>query len=192
MTQNKKIAVTGGIGSGKSTVCSLLREQGYCVFSCDDINRELWQDRVYLQSLCDMFPSCVVNGTIDRRLLGALVFQDCVQLERLNAFSHPKIMDRLIQRMQDCHKTAFAEVPLLFEGGFQTYFDEIIVVKRNLARRVDAVAKRDRLSDKEVLARVERQYSYDGTLEQNCFIIENNGEIEDLACRLQAFLKMIS
>ena len=70
MTQSKKIAVTGGIGSGKSYICGLIAKRGYPVFSCDEINRALWSDEAYCKELADRFPACTVGGEIDKTLRG--------------------------------------------------------------------------------------------------------------------------
>ena len=111
-----KIAVTGGIGSGKSTVCRILQEQGYPVFSCDEINRALWQEKDYLDGLRTRFPSCFTDGKPDKKALSALVFSDRKALERLNAYAHPRIYARLKEQMESVGRDCFAEVPLLFYG----------------------------------------------------------------------------
>ena len=72
----KKIAVTGGIGSGKSTVLTLLKNLGYPVFSCDEIYREITESQAYVKEIETLFPSCVENGTINRKALAEIVFND--------------------------------------------------------------------------------------------------------------------
>lgn len=191
MTQNKKIAVTGGIGSGKSTVCDLLRGKGYRVFSCDDINRDLWQNDGYLAQLKELFPQCVTDGKLDKARLSSLIFSEKAALELLNAFSHPIIIKRLLESMDRVSGVCFAEVPLLFEGGFRACFDEVLVVKRAAEDRISSVSARDRASREQVLARMNSQYSYDGSLEAGCYIIENDGTKQALEQKLNVFLSHI-
>ena len=93
-----KIAITGGIGSGKSVVVTLLKESGYAVFSCDEIYKEIILSRKYVQKIEELFPEAVVNGQIDRKKLGEIVFADEEKRKHLNTLSHPIIMQSLRAR----------------------------------------------------------------------------------------------
>lgn len=190
MRQNKKFAVTGGIGSGKSTVLGMLRARGFAVFSCDAISDELWGEEAYLRGLSELFPACVREGKPDRRLLAEIVFSDKAALARLDAYSHPRIMEALMSRMTE--PVCFAEVPLLFEGGYETLFDGIIVVTRREEARIAAVSLRDGLGEKAVRARMQAQLS-DREREEKagCFILENDGDLAALEGRLETLLKKI-
>lgn len=188
MMQNKKIAVTGGIGSGKSYVCALLREMGYPVFSCDEINRRLWRDQSYRAELAARFPDCVQGGEIGRELLAKKVFSDRTALEKLNAFSHPRIMRALIAEMNRADGVSFAEVPLLFEGGYEPLFDGVIAVRRPAEARIWAVMERDGLSRAQVQARMRKQFPPERLEEKSCLILENEGNVSArLAEILQKF-----
>ena len=179
----KKIAITGGIGSGKSFVCKLLTQLGEVCYSCDEISKQLWLDEKYQQALSSLFPSATVNGKIVKERLANIVFNDKESLERLNAFSHPQIMSRLFEAMEKCNKSrVFAEVPLLFEGGFEKEFDEVIIVLRNRDKRIQAVAKRDGVAALVVENKIKLQFDYDINLQQlkNYFTIKNNSTVDDL------------
>jgi len=180
MTQNKKIAVTGGIGSGKSAFCNILREKGYPVFSCDEIYRDLWQSATYREGLLRLFPDCATHGEIDKKLLSETVFHDRERLQKLNAYAHPKVMEKLFSAMQG-EGLLFAEVPLLFEGGFEELFDGVIAIKRADETRKRAVALRDGLSEEEITARMSNQFDPAKYGEKGCIIIENNGSLSDLS-----------
>ena len=94
MTQNNiKIAVTGGIGSGKTTVCDIIKEQGYSVISCDEIYNRLLRDKSFLNSLVSEFGHILNgDGTLSRKKLSEIVFSDKDKLARLNEITHPEIM----------------------------------------------------------------------------------------------------
>ena len=171
-----KIAITGGIGSGKSAVCRILKERGYPVFSCDEINRALLSEKSYLDGLCALFPACVKDGKLNKAALSALVFSDKEALKTLNAYAHPRISERLRRDMEGAEKTCFAEVPLLFESGMTDLFDGIIVVLRNKEERIRAVVARDGLTAERAEARMKQQFDYDGTLPDGCLVIENDGD----------------
>ena len=171
-----KIAVTGGIGSGKSAVCRILKERGYPVFSCDEINRTLLSEKSYLDGLCALFPACVKDGKLNKAALSALVFSDKEALKTLNAYAHPRISERLRRDMEGAEKTCFAEVPLLFESGMTKRFDGAIVVLRNKEERIRAVVARDGLTAEQAKARMKQQFDYDGPLPDGCLAIENDGD----------------
>ena len=171
-----KIAITGGIGSGKSAVCRILKERGYPVFSCDEINRALLSEKSYLDGLCALFPACVKDGKLNKAALSALVFSDKEALKTLNAYAHPRIAERLRRDMEGAEKTCFAEVPLLFESGMTKRFDGAIVVLRNKEERIRAVVARDGLTAEQAKARMKQQFDYDGPLPDGCFAIENDGD----------------
>ena len=119
----KKIAITGGIGSGKSTVLHIFGEMGYPIFSCDEIYREIIDTAEYVKKIEMTFPRCVVDGKVDRKLLASTVFGNGEALEKLNAIAHPLIMQRLLEEMKNCtSEKVFAEVPLLFEGNYEALF----------------------------------------------------------------------
>ena len=187
MMQSKRYAVTGGIGSGKTVVLELLERKGYAVFSCDEISRELWRDADYRKGLAELFPTCALGGEIDKKALSELVFSDENALARLNAYAHPCIMRELFRRMEG-HPIAFAEVPLLFEGGYETEFDGIIAVRRGVKERMDSVIARDGLSENDVQQRMDRQFDPSLLETKHCFILENNGSIEELEQGIERFL----
>ena len=182
----KKIAITGGIGSGKSLVGKLIAEQGYDVFSCDAIYADLMQDSKYIQKIQNVFPSAVANGKIDKKILGELVFNCPENRAILDAIAHPLIMQTLDEKLE-ASKTAltFAEVPLLFENNFQNQFDYVIVVLRDMQHRIDAIMQRNGLSKEDCQKRIFAQFDYDtaklaGAFPKHCFLIENNADIQTL------------
>lgn len=186
-----KIAITGGIGSGKSAVCRILKERGYPVFSCDEINHTLLSEKSYLNGLCALFPTCVKDGNLQKTALAALVFSDKDALETLNAYAHPRISERLQRDMDAAQKTCFAEVPLLFESGMAKQFDGAIVVLRNKEERIRAVVTRDGLTAEKAEARMKQQFDYDGPLPDGCLVIENDGDEAALREKVDEALKAL-
>ncbi len=190
-----KIAITGGIGSGKSMAATILREKGYSVYSCDEIYKEVIHSPIYIEKVGNEFPVCIENGVVNRKILSNIVFNNPAKLEKLNAIAHPLIMEKLNNLMNnDANEIIFAEVPLLFESGLEKDFDKILVVQRDKAERVKSVLLRDNLSEKETLDRMNTQFGYD-TIEgqayiQNigAYVIYNNSTIEALKAQIDHFL----
>ncbi len=163
MRQNKRyIAVTGGIGSGKSTVLAVANELGFPVFSADAIARGIYEDPQVRAAVRAAFPTCVSESGVDRAALADAVFADAEKLQTLNAATHPAILRLLWQRMRAADGSAvFAEVPLLFEGGYEKQFDRVIVVLRPQEERIAALKARDGLSREQALARIKNQFAYE-------------------------------
>ena len=186
MKQSKlKIAVTGGIGSGKSAVMRILAEEGYRTFSADAIARTIYADAALRQKVAEQFPGCLdARGEVDRRALAAIVFGDKEKIAALNALTHPYIMQKLFTEMDACDAPAFAEVPLLFESGTAQLFDRVIVVMRDLPARIRAVCERDGIGEREALLRVQSQFDYENNPMNGHTVVYNNGTPEQLRSRV--------
>jgi dephospho-CoA kinase len=122
-----KIAVIGGIGSGKSEVLKVAREMGVECFSADEINEELLHDASYVNKLKEEFPFAVKCGTVDKSALAAEVFSNVEKRKRLNSIAHPEIMKRLMLKTEGL-ETFVVELPLMLESGASDYFDETVLV----------------------------------------------------------------
>lgn len=186
-----KFAVTGGIGSGKSAFCRILKERGYPVFSCDAINRILLQDKDYLRGLKERFPSCAAAEGIDKKALSALVFSDRNALKMLNSYAHPRIYTRLQEQMDAAKKPCFAEVPLLFESGMPALFDGVIVILRGREERIRSIVRRDGLTPEQAEARIREQFDYDSSLPPGCFVLQNDGDEQALEKKADALLEKL-
>lgn len=192
-----KVAITGGIGCGKSTVCNILREMGYPVYSCDEIYSEVIKSSDYISQIRTAFPDAVSDNQVNREVLAGLVFQDRRKLKCLNAIAHPLIMKRLLNQMQRSQSLfVFAEVPLLFEGNFENLFDKIIVVDRDREQRIHAVCDRDRFTTEKVIKRIHSQFNYDSEESKVFFkkigahVFSNNGDILNLRNQIENFINI--
>ncbi len=193
--QKMKVAITGGIGSGKTTVLNCIKEMGYPVFSCDSIYNDVVLSENYIKSIKQIFPSAVKNGQLQRDILSKIVFDDLLAREKLNAISHPLIMKELYKRMENADANiVFAEVPLLFEGNYEKEFDKVIVIQRDLKERISSVKNRDGLNETSIQKRMEAQFDYfskEGALRlKNCnaIILENQGSISEIKERVQKII----
>lgn len=192
MKQNKKIAITGGIGSGKSTVMKILQNKGYKVYSCDEVYSVLITERAFLAKLCAEFGNILDNNDgLDRKKLSEIVFSDANKLKRLNELTHPAIYQKMFTLAAENNCTCFFEVPLLFEDGKENLFDEVIVVLRDREKRISEVIKRDNLSMEEVQKRVINQVDYDNLNFAKYYVIHNNGNLMQLNASVDNILDKI-
>lgn len=180
MTQNNlKIAITGGIGSGKSTIGSIIAEQGYPVISCDEVYNQLLEEDYFIQILANEFGDILSYGNLDRNKLADIVFSDRKKLQKLNDITHPIIMKSVFDLMNK-ERVAFCEVPLLFESGYEKNFDKVIIVLREKNERVKSVTKRDNISKKSVLLRINSQFDYENADLSKYYVIHNTSDISEL------------
>ena len=195
----KKIAITGGIGSGKSTVSNILRDKGYPVYSCDEIYKELINSKAYIKEIEKAFPGVVKQGEIDKKSLAEIIFTNEQERIRLNKIAHPLVMQTLFERMNKTEREiVFAEVPLLLEGNFENLFDQTIVVLRNLEDRIHSVCARDGISPKKAMERLNAQFDYDDIQSKNrlqkigAIFIENKGDFSALENNVNLALKRLT
>lgn len=181
MTQsNIKIAITGGIGSGKSAVLEIIRGQGFSAVSCDEIYQEMLIDKAFVKSLANEFGDILKSdGSLDKSKLSSIVFNDSDKLKRLNKITHPAIMKEALNKMSG-EGIFFCEVPLLFEGGYESLFDGVIVVLRDKALRISSVMQRDGIDENEVANRINSQVIYENLQLEKYYIIHNNSNFADL------------
>ncbi len=188
MKQNKiiKIAVTGGIGSGKSTVCKIIKENGYPVYSCDDEYCELIDKGDLLSELVQEFGQEIINSdaTLNRKKLAEIVLGNEEKLKRLNTVTHAKIFTSIFAKAKKNSGLVFFEVPVLFEGGYQNLFDEIIVVERSLEKRIESIVIRDGLKENDVKKRLNNQINYDDYDFAKYYVIHNTTNISALRNRV--------
>lgn len=190
-----KIALTGGIGGGKSTAGACIRDMGYPVFSCDEIYKDVILAPDYVKRIKESFPEAVRNGEVDRKILARLIFNDPFNRQRLNEISHPLIMSKLLDEMdKSSSELTFAEVPLLFEGNFENLFDRIIVLERDQAQRIADVKDRDHVKEEEVQKRIKAQFDYfseEGKRRMKAcgaIILKNDGSFNKLSTELKKII----
>ena len=195
MKSKIKVAITGGIGSGKSTVSKYISDLGYPVFSCDAIYKTIYATEDFQNRLKEAFPACVKNGRVDKGLLSQTVFSNPSALQRLNALSHPIIMQELFSQMHAVKTdVVFAEVPLLMEENLDEDFDFVIVVLRDREKRIEAICNRDQMSREAAEARMNNQWDYDAPensrriLQDKFIILENNATEQHLQSNVKKII----
>ena len=178
----KIIAITGGIGSGKSLAAKFLREAGYKVVSCDEITAELYKKRRVKKGIGKIFPSAVsgkIIYRIDKKIVSNEVFSDDEKRNRLNSYLHPLIIGKALKKAKSGKgDIAFVEIPLLFESESEGLFDGVIVILRDKDKRIEAVKKRAGISGEDVIKRIEKQFDYEAA-DLKDYVVINNGEGKD-------------
>lgn len=192
MSKKKVIAITGIIGSGKSTLSDLLRKRGYLVLDCDQGSRLcMRQGTQGYQSIVEAFSNQILDlkGDIDRQKLGAIVFADPLQRKRLEAIQHPFILKWIQEECQASKASLiFVEVPLLFECGWEQYFDESWVVLADEAVVIERLKQGRGMSDEAIQARLKTQMKSEDKIKKADRILVNNENIIELERQVDACL----
>lgn len=185
----KVIAITGVIGSGKSTVANFLRSKGEFVADCDKISREVADVPDVLTEITRRFgDGFVKDGVLDRRALAAEVFGSPKKTEVLNALFHPYIKRRLEQIVSERDGLIFVEIPLL-EESFKPLFDAVWVVTANEKRILSRVSRRDKRSSEQVKDILDRQNSYKNI--PSAVVIVNDGTLSELYEKTEKYLSAL-
>lgn len=181
------IGLTGGIGSGKSTVSALLAEKGAHVIDADKIgHRALEHSPEVKQGVLSAFGSGVLTeaGAVDRKRLGEIVFNDASALQRLNAIIHPQMYRMMAeeieqQRALGC-EVVVLEAAILLEAGWTSLVDEVWVCVAGERAVVERLRERNNLSEEQVRARVRAQIDNEERVKRADVVIVNDGTLEQL------------
>lgn len=170
------IGVTGGIGMGKSAVSTYLLSHGYQVIDTDIISKEVANMSAFLESVRLVFGEAfIVNGKLDRKKMGDLVFNDKSANAKLTSLIHPIIKTKVIEKINNSNVSyVFVDVPLLYESGFDDLCHYVICVYSNNETNVSRLMKRDNLTVEQALARIKSQLDIEIKKQKAHFIIDNS------------------
>lgn len=188
------IGLTGGIASGKSTVANYLKENGFAVIDADIAARQAVEKGTEgLRKVAQTFPGVLnEDGTLNRKALGTIIFNDKAQRDSLNEIVHP-----IVRRLMDEEKaTALSEgkvvvmdIPLLYENELEHTVDEVWVVYVSYDIQKMRLMKRNELSESEADARINSQMSMDEKRDKADIVIDNCHDLDSLYKHLEALIK---
>lgn len=172
-----KIGLTGGIGSGKTTISEKFKELKIPVLNTDLLAREIMEsNETIISSVKETFgEESYLSNKLNRKYIANIVFNDSKQLEILNKITHPIIRQEIIKWM-DSQTTKFCivESAIMFKSDLYTIFDKIICVVANEETRIERIVKRDNLTREEALQRIDKQISQEDMESKSNFIIKND------------------
>lgn len=195
--QNKKlfIGVTGGIGSGKTEVCSFLEEFGCIVINSDTLAKQLYKSNSLLKKkLVNEFNSGILDkfGRIDLSGLKKIVFKDKNKQKRVNEIVHPFVINeklRIFKRIKS--GIVVTEAALIYESGSDKYLDYVILVYSNKANRIKRILKRGCMSKSEIERIIRLQMPEKEKLKKADMIINNNGSLKQLKNKTYFIYKVL-
>jgi dephospho-CoA kinase len=193
----KVFGLTGGIGSGKSTVAQAFRALGGTVIDADELARVVVQPgKPAWQDIERRWPQVIQSdGTLDRKKLGDIVFADPEQRAVLNAITHPRIGEETARLTQEAEARGeplvFYEAALLVENGLADAFDGLIVVTAPEGVQVARVCARDHVSEAAARARIGAQLPLQEKVKRATWVIENSGPVNETVQRATELFKKL-
>jgi dephospho-CoA kinase len=196
MPQKLKIAITGGIGAGKSEVSKIISGLGYNVVIADIIAKDILSNDSEVKSLIiNKFGSkAYINGKPDFEYLAKNIFSDEKKVEIINSIIHPRTIKNIISKMELYLKKqclAFMESALIFEAKREELFDYIIHVSSEDDKRIQRSLQSKGISADEVKKRMSHQLDEDTKKNKSDFIIDNNSTLEDLANKTKFVVSLL-
>lgn len=195
MLKLRKIAISGEIGSGKTTSCSILKEFGGCIVMADELVGDLLtSNKECINQISAHFGQEIkVNNQIDKKKLADIVFFDSQKLEDLEKILHPLVLEKinaLYEKVKKEKKYKFfvAEIPLLFEVNWESFFDETILIKCDKSK-CKMRSKKNGLSESAFEARCKRFIPFEQKEKKASVVISNEGSVSLLRDQLKAFIK---
>ena len=182
------IGITGGIGSGKSTIANWVKERGYTVISSDELAKELMRTNEELkQKLVDEFGDNIYleSGELNKSLLSDLIFDtNHSQVKKVNQIVHPYAIDSIMNQLEtlanEGNKLLFVESALMFESGMAEGYDYVITVHTDENKVIERVQSRSGLSEQKIRTIMKSQLNPIEKKKLADFVIENNGTVDDL------------
>lgn len=185
------VGVTGGLGSGKSSVCSMLQEKGCAVFEADRVAKDLQiDDPEVVTGIKRIFGDDVYRRDksgmllLDRLRIAQKVFKDSTALKQLNELIHPKVFRAFHNAVDEASKTGakilLKEAAILLESGGAKGLDIVVVVIADLEKRIDRAMAKGMGSREEIMRRIQAQWPQEKLIGQADLIIDNSGTLEEL------------
>lgn len=171
-----KVGITGGIGSGKSTVCRLFEKLGVPVYDSDSRARFLQDNSLEIVVAIETSfgKECIVDGRIDRNRLASVVFSDPSKLRQLESIVHPVVRRDIEKWIEECDSEyCLIESAILFESGFDSIVDYTIAVLAPMELRIERAMKRDGSDREQVVRRISLQATDDFLVQKSDYAIVN-------------------
>jgi dephospho-CoA kinase len=189
----KIIGLTGGIGSGKTSIANHFISLGIPVYIADDAGKKIMQSQEILENIKEKFGTAIFeNNQLNRTKLAEIVFNSPEKLKVLNSIIHPAVKKDFKLWLTQHQEFPFViyEAAILFESGNYKDFDFIITITAPLETRIDRVIKRDHTTREQVLKRIDAQWTDEQRISKSDFVIENI-DSETAKMKIEEILKIL-
>lgn len=189
----KVIGLTGSIAVGKSTVSNYLITHGYQVLDADVLSKEaLYRGTSCYEKVKETFGCINEDGTINRKMLGNIVFYDEQKKKMLEDMIHPYVIEQIKKGIEECQDDLiFLDIPLLYEVHWDVLCDKVIVVYVDEKTQLERLMKRNHISQEEAFNLIQQQISIEKKKEMGDYILDNRQDYQELYENIERVLKVI-
>jgi len=180
-----RVAITGGIGSGKSTFADYLASKGYVVINADDISKDiLTSDESVKKKIIKEFGSnSYEDGKLNKKFIAAQVFSNPAKLNKLNSILHPRVLqkiDTLIEKKYKDEKIIFIEAALIYEANIENKFDYVVLITADFNIRLKRSVGSGKFTEGDFINRNKNQIPQEEKEKRADFVFSNDGSKKDL------------
>ena len=190
------VAITGSIGSGKSTFASFLTEQGYMVLSADDISKEILarDPDVKKQIIREFGKESFDGNAINKKFLADKIFSNPKKLEKINSILHPRVREKINSLAKEYFKTmdfVFVEAALIFESKIEKMYDLVVLIKADKKIRMQRATKNNKISEKDFINRNKNQLDDEIKVKKSDIVFTNSGSKAELRKKTNLLISVL-
>ena len=190
------LGLTGGIGTGKSTVAKMLREKNIPVVDTDSISKEIIEYPEIIEKIKAEISSKIFNNEnkLDRKKLSEIVFENKDKLEKLNEIMHPVILKKMweeVEKLKKDYKIIVVDIPLLFEINMENEVDKVLLIYSSKEIQIERIMNRDGRTREEAIKIINSQMPLYKKREKSDYIIQNNDSLEKLEKNLDKVVQKL-
>ena len=193
----KVLGLTGNIGCGKSSVSNIFIENNIDVVDADIVARQIFDDKDLLNKVFSTFGDTIKNadGTLNRKALGNIVFNDDEKLIELNNLTHPQIKENILSEVSEYKnqgkKIVVIDAALLIEDDYLPHIDKLLLVTCKKDIQIERIKNRDNCTEEEAVSRINSQMSQEDKSKFADYIIDNSGSPEELKQKVLEFINVL-
>ena len=191
------LGLTGNIGCGKSSVSTIFMENNIKVVDADIVARQIFDDKNLLNEVFSTFGKSIRNqdGSLNRRALGNIVFNDDEKLILLNNLTHPKIKENILKKVEKYKtqgkKIVAIDAALLIEDNYLPYIQKLILITCRKEIQINRIIARDNCTKEEAISRINSQMSQEEKVKFADYIIDNSNSFEELQKKVLELISVL-
>ena len=191
------LGLTGNIGCGKSSVSTIFMENNIKVVDADIVARQIFDDKNLLNEVFSTFGKSIRNqdGSLNRRALGNIVFNDDEKLILLNNLTHPKIKQKILSKVEEYknqgEKIVVIDAALLIEDDYIPYIQKLILITCRKEIQINRIIARDNCTKEEAISRINSQMSQEEKAKFADYIIDNSNSFEELQKKVLELISVL-
>ena len=191
------LGLTGNIGCGKSSVSTIFMENNIKVVDADIVARQIFDDKNLLNEVFSTFGESIRNqdGSLNRRALGNIVFNDDEKLILLNNLTHPKIKQKILSKVEEYknqgEKIVVIDAALLIEDDYIPYIQKLILITCRKEIQINRIIARDNCTKEEAISRINSQMSQEEKVKFADYIIDNSNSFEELQKKVLELISVL-